>query len=74
MSPDPNFKDYAERAIWTAIETGLAIVIGTNLLNIDIDSLQTAGVSALSAGLTVISVYVRKKRARSEEATGNDIV
>lgn len=74
MSPDPNLKDYAERALWTAIETGLAIVIGTNLLNIDIDSLQTAGVSALSAGLTVISVYVRKKRVRSEEATGDDVV
>ena len=61
-----DFKDYAERAIWTGIETGLAVVIGTGVMDVSISSLETAGIAALSSVLTVMSVYVRKKRVESE--------
>ncbi len=72
MTFPPDAKDYIERAVWTAIETALAVIIGTNLMDIDLDTLQAAGISGLSAALTVMSVYVRKKRAQSEIDTGSD--
>lgn len=64
-----DFKDYAERSAWTAIETGLAVVIGTGIMDLSVSTLQVAGIAALSAVLTVMSVYVRKKRVEAESRT-----
>jgi hypothetical protein len=50
------YKDVLERALWTATEVFLALWIIT-----DLQSLQTASVAALAAGLSVVKSYATSK-------------
>lgn len=62
-------RDWGSRALWTALEAGIAVVLAANLLSFDISTAQTAAVAALSAGLTVASKFIRVKKTQSEEKT-----
>jgi len=69
MTFQHEIKDWGSRALWTAIEAGLAVVLAANLMNFDISTLQAAGVAALSAALTVASKFVRVKKTEAEDRT-----
>ena len=55
-----NFKasewdDVFVRAVKTAAQVGIALLMATNLIGLDVDVLQTIGVASLAAGLSVIN-------------------
>lgn len=59
-------KDIIERAGWTAAESFLAVVIGSGVLDLSVTTLEAAAISAMSAAVTVVFVWVRQKRAEIE--------
>lgn len=69
MISQHEIKEWGSRALWTAIEAGIAVLIAANLMDFDVSTLQAAGVAALSAGLTVISRFVRVKKTEAEDRT-----
>lgn len=69
MTFQHELKEWGSRALWTALEAGIAVVIAANLMDFNISTLQAAGVAALSAGLTVASKFVRVKKTESEDRT-----
>jgi hypothetical protein len=50
------YKDVLERALWTAIQVFLSLWIVA-----DLESIQTAAVAALAAGLSVVKSYATSK-------------
>ena len=50
-----DWPDIFRRAVKTAIQVSLALLVATNLTDVDISALQTIGVAGLTAGLTVIN-------------------
>lgn len=66
-------RDMIERAGWTAAESFLAVVIGSGVLDLSITTLEAAAISAMSAGITVVFVWVRQKRAEAEAKSDIDI-
>ena len=50
-----DWPDVFRRALKTAIQVSLALLVATNLTGLDVNVLQTIGVAGLTAGLTVIN-------------------
>jgi hypothetical protein len=68
-----DIKNWGSRALWTALESGLAVLLAANLLSFDVTTVQAAGVAALSSGLTVISAFVRHQREEAEDKTESGV-
>lgn len=47
--------DILKRAVKTAAQVGIALLMATNLVGLDVDALQTIGVASLAAGLSVVN-------------------
>jgi hypothetical protein len=62
-------RDPSIKALWTALEAFLGVIVGSGVMSLDVSVLQAAGVAALSGVLTVGLAYVRQKRISSELAT-----
>jgi hypothetical protein len=58
--------DPCVRALWTALEAFLGVIVGSGVMSLDVSVLEAAGVAALSGVLTVALAYVRQKRIQSE--------
>jgi len=59
-------KNMLERAGWTAAESFLAVVIGSGVLDLSVTTVEAAAISAISAAITVVFVWVRQKRAEAD--------
>lgn len=64
--------NYAERALWTAVQTFVGLLAVDSLMEGQLDSVLVAGSSALSAGLSVLKEYakMRLRRLRQESRDG----
>jgi len=56
------FKSPFTKAFWTAVESFLAVVVGTGVMDVNISTLEAGFISAVSAAITVILVWVRENK------------
>lgn len=68
-----SLRDMAERTLWTATESFLAVIIGSGVLDLSVSTLQAAGISAISAAVTVVFVWVRQQRAKLEARDSSSV-
>jgi hypothetical protein len=62
-------KEALTRAGWTAVESFLAVIIASGMIDVSISTLQAAAISGVSAALTVVMVWVREKKSSVDKET-----
>lgn len=62
--------NYAERALWTAVQTFISVLaLDAVLIDGDVGALSVAGASALSAALSVLKEFAKKRRKALKKET-----
>ena len=56
-----DYKDLAYRSFWTFVEAFLAVMIGSGALELDVSTVEAAGVAGIGAALTVVLVFARQR-------------
>jgi hypothetical protein len=63
MAMTEEFKDLAERTIYTALEAGTAVVVAAGAGWVDVDVWRGAGITAVAAALAAVKTWLVNRRS-----------